>query len=103
MRSGSNPKLDIVLVNLLSQTDHPSWERALQYRDLHSAAGTERDHGKIRKSFSFGVDSFRKYGSGVFLYFSLLQMLTLTFLILSLNSLPIILSNAKGNGLDMYG
>lgn len=40
MKSGSNPKLDYVLINLLSQADEPSWEKALEYRHLHSNVGT---------------------------------------------------------------
>lgn len=39
MKSGSNPKLDYVLVNLLSLSDQPSFQRALEYRRLHSTVG----------------------------------------------------------------
>ena len=56
MKSGSNPKLDYVLVNLLAQNDNPSWEKALEYRKLHSTVGTEIDNnGTTKKTFSFNL------------------------------------------------
>ena len=66
-------------------------------------SGTERDHGIPKKTFSFNLHEYKQYGPGVYLYFSLLQMLFFTFLILTLNSVPALISNFKGNGLEMYG
>ena len=102
MKSGSNPKLDYVLVNLLSQTDTPSWQKALEYRQLHSTAERD-DNEKVRKTFSFDLAKYRQYGPGVFLYFNLLHMLFFVFLILSINSIPTLICNLKGNGLEIYG
>jgi hypothetical protein len=46
--------------------------------------------------------SCHQFGPGVNLYFSLLKYLTFLFIILFLNATPSLISNLKGNGLDIY-
>ena len=71
---------------------------------MHSTATTEKDNNsEAKKTFSFNLAKYRQYGPAVFLYFNLLQMLFFVFLILSINSVPTIISNLKGNGLEIYG
>ena len=81
----------------------PSFEKAMEHRRQYSAIGRNQSNSKIKNAFTFNTDGFKKYGSGVYLYFNLIEMLFFTFLILAINSLPIFISNYKGNGLKLYG
>ena len=81
-------------------TTAPSFEKAMEHRKLYSAAGKDKN---IKHAWQFKTEMFKKYGSGVYLYFSLIEMLFYTFLIISFVSIPIFLSNFKGNGLNMFG
>lgn len=105
MKPGNNQNVDYVLINLMPQTTTaPSFEKALEHRRLYSASGRNKNKkAKFTDAFTFKSDSFKKYGLGVFLYFNLIEMLFYTFFIITLNSLPVFLSNYKGNGLNMYG
>lgn len=82
--------------------ERPDWERALAYRKLYSTTGTERSM-QPRIGVKLDTNAFKPYGAGVYLYFKLLEMLFYAFLLISLASLPTLLCNYKGGGLDMYG
>lgn len=96
--------MDYILVNLIPHsTEPPSFEKAVENQKLYSAAGRNNKGRKISEAFTLNIDGFKKEGSGVYLYFSLIKMLLITFLFISFMSLPIFLSNYKGNGLAIYG
>lgn len=75
----------------------------MEHRRLYSTVGRNNNKANIKDAFTFKTEVFKKYGSGVYLYFNMIEMLFYTFLIISLNSLPVLLSNFKGNGLNVYG
>ena len=54
-------------------------------------------------AWKFDTENFKNYGTGVYLYFRLIELLFYTFLIIGIVSLPALLSNYKGEGLSMYG
>lgn len=92
------------MVNLVPHsTEAPCFEKALNHKRLYSAAGRTNNEKRICNAFSLDTESFKKDGSGVYLYFSLIKILLITFAIISFNSIPIFLSNFKGNGLMIYG
>ena len=104
MKPGSSERVDFILINLMPEAGtNPSYERALEHRRLNSTAGENNNHINIKDAFMLNSSIFKTYGSGVYLYFHLIEILIYTFVLISFNSLPVFLSNFKGNGLNMYG
>ena len=54
-------------------------------------------------AWKFDTEAFKNYGTGVYLYFRLLEMLFYTFLLMSVLSLPALLCIYKGDGLSNLG
>jgi hypothetical protein len=90
-------------LNLLpNPTSAPCFQKAQEHRQLYSAAGGPKTDTTLKSAVFLQTQIFKKHGSGVYLFFSLIRMLLLTFLIISITSLPALLSNFKGDGLKMF-
>lgn len=73
MKSGKNENVDYILLNLMPHTStQPSFEKAMQHRKQYSAIERNQNNSKIKNAFTFNTDGFKKYGSGVYLYFNLI-------------------------------
>lgn len=95
MKAGKNKELDYLLINLCEQPRPNDQTDARQYRDKHSLA---------REPWTWtGTEEYHHFGPGVSLYFTLLKYLILLFGVLVLISLPSLLVNLNGKGLDIYG
>ena len=92
-------------------TSGPSLERARRYRQStcprhHAAAadgsGQGAGGGALVEygAWSMGDDDLKKFGVGVLLYFQQVRRLAWLFLLMFLLSLPSLLINLRGNGLD---
>jgi hypothetical protein len=103
MKSGKKESVDYILLNLLPHlTSTPCFEKAQLHREQYSAGGGPKGDRDLNSAMFFKTQAFKKYGSGVYLFFSLIRMLLLTFLVMSFAALPALLSDLKGDGLRVY-
>lgn len=81
-----------------SEWHEPHLEIAEAYRQSRKIHNNKQPY-----SFWSPIEDFQKYGPGIYLFFKFIKVFMLGMFIIGLLSLPILISNMSGGGLNSFG